>query len=105
MLVSAVPNTLNSSSFGVVPNWLNTKLPCTFGTRTYEPSSTFTHEASTTFSLNECVVPLAASDASALFGFKAFSAKPDPVSSSAAPATPANIRVFRCVMSIILAYC
>ena len=100
-----MPNTLNSSSFGVVPAWLNAKLPCTFGTFTYEPSSMFAHEASTTFSLNACVVPLDASEASALPGCKALSAKPEPVSRSAAPATPDSTRVVRCVISIILAYC
>ena len=91
MLVKAVPNTLNSSSLGVVPSWLKENDPSTFARRT-EASSTSIQCASTSRSFTTCVVE--EGSASAIWGWAAAAppaAVAAPSASKAEPATPPAI--------------
>ena len=91
MLVSAAPNTLNSSSLGVTPSWLKANVPCRLATDTNEASPSSNHCASTSFSPTVCVVAIGSASAVCGSPAAAPNAPAAPIMSSAPPATPPAI--------------
>ena len=91
MLVSAAPNTLNSSSLGVTPSWLKENVPCASGTDTKDSSPSLNHWAVTSWSPTVCVVAIGSASAVCGSPAAAPNAPAAPNMSSAPPATPPAI--------------